>query len=250
MSFLLEICIDSVESAFSAQDAGAARVELCSALSEGGVTPSTGLINAVRSNSDILLNVLIRPRAGDFLYSDSEFSVMRHDIDIAGESGADGIVTGILLADGNIDIERTSLLVEYASPMSVTFHRAIDMSRDPIRALNDVIATGASTILSSGQARKAMDGVAILKEMVRAAGDKIIIMPGSGIDEYNIAALAASTGAREFHLSGRRTVESLMTFRRKGLAMGGNQITSEYMNRIADADKIRSVIKILEKIEI
>ena len=250
MSFLVEICIDSVESACAAQEAGAARVELCTGLSEGGLTPSLGLINAVRDNTSIALNVLIRPRSGDFLYSDNEFGVMRRDIDIAGESGVEGIVTGILMSDGNIDIERSALLVEYASPMSVTFHRAFDMSRDPLKALQDIISTGAARILTSGQARKAVDGVNVIKDLVKNAGEKIIIMPGSGIDEYNIAVLAGSTGAREFHLSGRRTAESLMTFRRKGISMGGSQMISEYSTKFADADRIRTVIKILGGIEI
>lgn len=250
MSFLVEICADSVESACIAQEAGAARIELCSALSEGGLTPSLGLINSVRSNIDIELNVLIRPRAGDFFYSDNEFGIMRRDIEIAGEAGADGIVTGILRSDGNIDAERTALLIEYAGPMTVTFHRAIDMCRDPMKALQEIIAAGATRILTSGQARKAVDGVTIIKALVEGAGDKIIIMPGSGIDEYNIAVLAGSTGAREFHLSGRRTEESLMTYRRKGISMGGSQIISEYSTRIADADRIRTVIKILAGVEI
>jgi len=250
LSFQVEICVDSVESACAAQEAGAARVELCMALSEGGVTPSLGLINSVRSNLDIKVNVLIRPRAGDFLYSDSEFGVMRRDIDIAGESGADGIVTGILKSDGNIDIERTAFLVEYAAPMSVTFHRAFDMCRDPIKALNDIIIAGSARILTSGHARKAVDGSSLIKKIVDMASDRIIIMPGGGIDEYNIAVLANLTGAREFHLSGRHNIESGMTFRRKGISMGGSQPASEYLLKTADADRIRSVINILRGIEI
>jgi len=250
LSFIIEICADSVESACTAHEAGAARVELCSALSEGGLTPSLGLINSVRSNIDIALHVLIRPRSGDFLYSDSEFSIMRNDIEIAGEAGADGIVTGILLSDGRIDIERTALLAEYAAPMSVTFHRAFDMCRDPRKALNDVILTGAARVLTSGQAKRAVDGTGLIKDLVKVAGNRIIIMPGSGIDEYNIAALANATGAHEFHLSGRRTLESLMTYRKKGISMGGGQSLSEYSTKIADADKIRSVIKILQSINI
>ena len=250
MPFLVEICVDSVESACAAQEAGAERVELCSALSEGGVTPSLGLINAVKSNLDIKLNVLVRPRAGDFLYSDTEFGVMRRDIDLAGESGADGIVAGILRSDGNIDVERTAFLAEYAAPMSLTFHRAFDMCRDPLQALNDIISTGSDRILTSGHARKAVDGYALINSLVKAASGRIVIMPGGGIDEYNIAVLANSTGAREFHLSGRRTAESRMTFRRKGISMGGSQSVSEYSTKIADADRIRSVIKILKGIEI
>lgn len=250
MSLLLEICVDSVEAACAARDAGAARVELCSALSEGGVTPSRGLIDAVRSNIDIRLHVLIRPRGGDFLYSDAEFGVMRRDIDIAGEAGADGIVTGMLTSDGKVDIDRTALLAEYAAPMSVTFHRAFDMCRDGRRALNDLIVSGCERVLTSGQASKAVDGADLLSDLVKIAGDRIIVMPGGGIDEYNIAALARITGAREFHMSARKSVESLMTFRRKGISMGGNRVISEYSWKTADEERIKTVIKILNSIEI
>lgn len=250
LSYLVEICVDSLESASNAQEAGAARVELCTALSVGGLTPSLGLLTAVRSNTDIQVNVIIRPRGGDFLYSDSEFSIMRRDVEIAGEAGADGIVTGILLSDGSIDIDRTALLAEYASPMSLTFHRAFDMCRDPDKGLDDIIFTGAKRILTSGQARKAVEGVPLIRRLVNAAGDRIVIMPGSGIDEYNIAVLANSTGAREFHLSGRHSTDSKMTYRRKSISMGGNQPESEYTLKIADIERIRSVIKILRGIEI
>jgi len=241
----LEICVDSVESAIIAESAGAGRLELCSALSEGGVTPSAGLIESVRRNTNIRMHILIRPRSGDFLYSDSEFSVMRRDIDTAGECGADGIVTGMLIREGTVDIERTSLLVEYAQPMSVTFHRAFDMTRDPVKALEDVIAAGASRILTSGQARTAIEGAGIIKSLVTTAGDRIQIMPGGGINEYNIALLATSTEAREYHLSGRQNTESRMTFRRKGIYMGDPRLQSEYTLRNADAERIRSVIMIL-----
>jgi len=248
LSFLVEICIDSVRSACIAEAAGAGRVELCSALSEGGVTPSIGLIESVKNNVNIPVHVIIRPRGGDFLYSDSEFSVMRRDIDIAGEAGADGIVTGILNKDGTVDIERTALLARFAAPMSVTFHRAFDMCRDAPRALEDVIATGAERILTSGHARNSLDGAQVIRELIASSGNRIKIMPGGGIDEYNIALLANSTGAREYHLSGRRQYESMMTFRRKGVYMGDPRLLSEYTLKTADAERISSVIKILESI--
>lgn len=248
MSLLVEICIDSVASACTAEASGAGRVELCSALSEGGVTPSIGLIEAVRNNVRIPVNVIIRPRGGDFLYSDMEFSVMRRDIERAGEAGADGIVTGILNRDGTVDIERTALLASFAAPMSVTFHRAFDMCRDPFKALEDVIATGAVRILTSGHARSALDGAKVIRELILSAGNRIIIMPGGGIDEYNVALLANSTGAREYHLSGRRHSESMMTFRRKGIYLGDKRLQSEYATKTADADTISSIIKILESI--
>ena len=248
MSLVVEICADSVESAITAESSGAGRIELCSALVEGGVTPSAGLIDSVRRNTGIKLHVLIRPRSGDFLYTDNEFSVMRRDIDTAGELGADGIVTGILNSDGSVDMERTALLAEYASPMSLTFHRAFDLCRDPKKGLEDIMASGAARLLTSGQAKTALDGAVLIKNLIKDAAGKIVIMPGGGIDEYNIALLAASTGALEYHLSGRRQRESAMTFRRKGIYMGDPRLQSEYMLKSADAERIRSVIMILKGI--
>ncbi len=246
----MEICADSVESATIAEAAGAGRLELCSALAEGGVTPSAGLIESVRRETNIRLHVLIRPRSGDFMYNDSEFSVMRRDIDTAGERGADGIVTGILRSDGTIDVERTALLAEYAAPMALTFHRAFDLCRDPKKGLEDVIATGASRVLTSGQARNAIDGASLIRSMISDAAGRIIIMPGGGIDEYNIAMLATGTGATEYHLSGRKQRESMMTFRRKGIYMGDPRLQSEYTLKSADAERISSVIMILRGIVI
>lgn len=244
----MEICTDSVESATIAEAAGAGRIELCSALTEGGVTPSAGLIEAVRRETNIRLHVLIRPRSGDFLYNDTEFSVMRRDIDTAGECGADGIVTGILRSDGSIDIERTALLAEYASPMALTFHRAFDLCRDPKKGLEDIIAAGATRILTSGQAKNAIEGASLIRSMISDAAGRIIIMPGGGIDEYNIAMLANSTGAAEYHLSGRKQRESMMTFRRKGVYMGDPRLQSEYTLKSADSERISSVIMILRGI--
>jgi copper homeostasis protein len=245
LSFLVEICVDSLESATIAEASGAGRIELCSALSEGGITPSAGLIEAVRNNISIDVNVIIRPRGGDFHYSDHDFSVMRRDVERAGEAGAEGIVTGILNRDGTVDVERTALLVEYASPMQVTFHRAFDLCREPKKALEDIISTGAARVLTSGQARTAIEGASLIKELITTAGERVIIMPGGGITEYNIALLATTTGAREYHLSGRRQTDSLMTFRRKGIYMGDARLQAEYSGKIADPDRIRSVIMIL-----
>ncbi len=246
MSFLVEICVDSIESAIIAEAAGAGRVELCSALFEGGLTPSAGLMEAVCNNISIDVNVIIRPRCGDFLYSDSDFGVMRRDIEKAGEAGAHGIVAGLLNRDGTVDVDRTTLLAEYAAPMKMTFHRAFDMCRNPKKALEDVISAGAERILTSGQSRTAIDGAKAIKELADAAGERIKIMPGGGITEYNIALLATTTGAREYHLSARRQAESLMTFRRKGIFLGDSRLQSEYSVRIADAERIRSVIMILK----
>ncbi len=245
MSLVVEICVDSVESAVVAEAAGAGRVELCSALAEGGVTPSAGLIESVRRNIGIAMHVLIRPRRGDFLYNDNELSVMRRDIELAGEAGADGIVTGMLLSDGTIDVGRTALLAEYAAPMSLTFHRAFDLCRNPTKGLEDVIAAGAARLLTSGQAKTAMTGAALIKTAIAATAGRLIIMPGGGIDEYNAAPLAVSTGAHEYHLSGRRERESMMTFRRKGIFMGDPRLQSEYLLKSADQERIAEIIEIL-----
>ena len=204
MKFKLEICVDSVESAINAQSAGADRIELCDNLIEGGTTPGYGTIISARNNLDIRLHVIIRPRGGDFLYSDLEYDIMRRDIEICGESGVDGIVTGILLPGGNIDVERTAKLIEFAYPMSVTFHRAFDMCMRSGQGLEDVIATGASRLLTSGLKNKPSDGIELIRQLVIQAGDRIIIMPGGGIDETNAALIITATKATEFHLTGRK----------------------------------------------
>jgi len=246
MKFKLEICVDSVQSATDAQEAGASRVELCGNLPEGGTTPGFGTIASARKNLDIALNVLIRPRAGDFLYSDLEFDIMCRDLDICGECGADGIVIGILMADGAIDLERTARLVELAKPMSVTFHRAFDMCTDPLKGLEDIIVSGAARLLTSGQKNTAAEGLELLKEMVKQAGQRIIIMPGSGINETNIEAIAKQTGASEFHLSARRVTDSLMTFRKEGITMGNTPGYNEFTRKVVDPDKIKRILSILE----
>lgn len=248
MQFKLEICVDSIESAVSAQSAGADRIELCDSLVEGGTTPSTGMISTVRSNLDLALHVMIRPRGSDFLYSDIEYDIMRRDIEVCGESGVDGVVFGILLQDGNIDIEHTARLIEMARPMSVTFHRAFDMCRDPFRGLEDVITTGADRLLSSGQKDKAIDGCGVLTLMTGKAGGKIIIMPGGGIDESNIEDIARSTGASEFHLTARKTIPTAMQYKKPGISMGGINSIDEFSRKVADGKAISNIIEILKLI--
>jgi copper homeostasis protein len=237
MKFKLEICVDSLESAINAQIAGADRVELCDSLAEGGTTPAFGTIISVRNNLTIGLNVIIRPRGSDFLYSDPEFDIMRRDIEICGEAGADGIVTGLLLSDGNIDIERTARLIEFARPMNVTFHRAFDMCRDALAGLEDIITAGADRILTSGQKNSAMDGSEAIKSLVARSEGRIIVMPGGGI-----------TGAKEFHMTARKEIESEMTYRRPGIHMSGIPGFSEYYRRVADIEKIANIINILKMI--
>lgn len=247
MNFKLEICVDNVQSAIDAQNAGADRVELCDNLAEGGTTPSYGTILTARKNLNIKLHVIIRPRGGDFLYTPQEYEIMLRDIEMCGELGADGIVLGILNADGTIDTERTIGLVKAASPMDVTFHRAFDMCSDPVKGLEDIILTGATRILTSGQKRSVPQGVELIRKLVSQAGERIIIMPGSGLDESNIA-MAVATGAMEFHLTGRKVVESSMIFRRDGIPMGGVPDIPEFSRKVADPEKIRKIINILNMI--
>lgn len=248
MKYKVEICVDTVESALEAQLAGADRVELCDNLIEGGTTPGPGTIQSARANLGIGLNVIIRPRGGDFLYSPIEFDIMKRDIDFCGEAGADGVVTGILRADGRVDIERTGALIEYARPMQVTFHRAFDMTPDPFAALEDIIMAGAERILTSGQKNSAAEGAALLKELLIKAGNRIIIMPGSGIGPANIESLARSTGAHEFHFSGRKTIGSGMIYRKESISMGGDSSVPEYGRKVADYTTIRAVIELLGRL--
>jgi copper homeostasis protein len=248
MDYKLEICVDSVESAINAQAAGADRVELCDNLIEGGTTPGYGSIISARNNLDIGLHVIIRPRGGDFLYSDLEFDIMRRDIETCGECGVDGIVAGILMTRGNIDVERTAKIFEFAYPMSTTFHRAFDMCSDPVQGLEDVIATGASRLLTSGMKNNTQDGIELIRQLVIQADDRIIIMPGGGIDETNVALIATATKVMEIHLTGRTTIESEMIFRRQGINMGGVPGIPEFSRKIADTDRIKSIISKLKMI--
>ena len=246
MEFKLEICVDSAISALNAQSAGADRIELCDNLGEGGTTPGYGMIISARNNLSIGIHVLIRPRGGDFLYSDTEYDIMRIDIELCGENGIDGIVTGILLPDGTIDVERTARLIEFAYPMTATFHRAFDMCADPVRGIEDVIATGASRLLTSGQQNKALDAVELIRQLVIQAGERLIVMPGGGIDETNAAQIITATKAKELHLTGRMEIDSEMIFRRQGISMGSLPGNPEFKRKIADPEKIKKIIESLK----
>ena len=192
MSRAFEICVDSPEGVIAARDGHADRVELCDNLFEGGTTPSIGAIKMARRVGGIKLHVIIRPRGGDFLYSDVEFETMRIDVEAARTARADGIVVGLLTSDRNIDKERTSELATLARPMSVTFHRAFDVCRDPFAALEDLIEIGVDRVLTSGQQVDALNGVETIKKLVEAAGDRIAVMVCGGVDESNAAEVVAS----------------------------------------------------------
>ena len=238
----IEVCANSVASALAAQAGGAARVELCSALAEGGLTPSAAAIELAREQLRIGLHVLIRPRSGDFCYDDSELAVMKRDIEFCKQAGADGIVIGVLRPDGSVDVERMRELIATARPVSVTFHRAFDMTADAFRALDDVLALGAERLLTSGKHGSAVEGKELIAELVRRAGDRLVVMPGAGVKEGNVRELIATTGAREIHLSGQKKVASRMNYRNHHVFMGVPGL-SEYEIGVTDAEKIRRVVE-------
>jgi len=238
---LLEVCVDSVESALAAEIGGADRVELCDNLVEGGTTPSAGAIEVARERLSIKLHVIIRPRGGDFLYSDTEFKVMTSDVVAAKGLGADGVVIGILNADGTVDRERTRELVEIARPMSVTFHRAFDMTRDPFEALETLVEIGVDRILTSGQEATAEKGSELIRRLVERAGERIVIMACGEIREGNVSEVIRGTGVKEIHATGFVTRESDMQFRNERVYMGGADLDAEYSIKLTSAEKIAAL---------
>lgn len=240
-SLILEVCIDSIESALAAERGGAHRIELCSDLPEGGVTPSAGLIAAVRQMVSIELSVLIRPRPGDFWYSNDEMEVMRRDIATAKQLGADCVVLGILEVNGRVDKARTRELVHLAAPAKVTFHRAFDMSSDLLRSLDDLQATGVHCVLTSGGKQSAADGVETLKRMVQAANGCVRIMAGGGIEENNVAEIVERTGVREIHASLKSSIATPMQYRNEEISLGTLR-GQEYQRIVVRQDRVRRLL--------
>ena len=238
----LEVCVDSVDSAVAAERGGAHRVELCSNLLEGGVTPSAGLIEAVRRAVSIDLCIMIRPRGGDFHYSKGEVEIMERDICVAKDRGANGIVLGMLKVDGNVNVESTRRLVELSAPMKVTFHRAFDMSADLFRALREVRTAGVHRVLTSGGRQTAAEGAETLAGLVKAADGAPTIVAASGIDETNVSALIEKTGVRQIHATLRSIVSSQMQHQNKGVFMGESK-GMEYQRLVADEHKVRSLLR-------
>ncbi len=242
MNILIEACVNSVESAVEARHGGVHRVELCDNLYDGGTTPSLGAVRAARGKLPVIgLNVMIRPRGGDFCYSLLELEIMKADLLAAGEAGADGVVFGILDRQGAVQEQQCRELVELARPMSVTFHRAFDMTFDPFAALETLIGLGVDRILTSGQRASAHDGAKLLAELVQLAGDRIVIMPGVGIDETNISPLIEATGATEYHVLAEKRLPSPMVFRNEEAFMGSDPQVSEYERLITDRERIRAI---------
>ncbi|MDR0427960.1 MAG: copper homeostasis protein CutC [Dysgonamonadaceae bacterium] len=239
----LEVCVDSLNSAITAQKAGAHRLELCSGLSEGGLTPSYAFIREVRK-LNICLNVLVRPRSGDFHYSNEEFEIMEEDIHVCGKIGCDGVVIGALNTDGTIDKERCERLIKVAHSysMSVTFHRAFDRSNDLFEALEDVIELKCNRILTSGGYESAIEGNRVISRCMEQAANRIIIMPGSGITPQNVASLLEEKGLMEIHGTFRNSYPGEMQYRNKNFK---NQ--SEYSGLYADSEQIKEILSLIDK---
>ena len=242
---LIEACVDSVPSALAAEAGGAGRVELCDNLIEGGTTPSAGTVAECRARVGIPIFMMIRPRGGDFLYSDVEYEVMRRDIAHAKELGADGVVLGLLMRDGTVDVERTRPLVDAARPLAVTFHRAIDVARDPEEALDALVAMGVDRVLTSGQAATALEGAAVIAALVRRAGGRIVILPGGGVNEDNVRQVVAETGASEVHVRGTSPMRSPMAHRNPRVSFRSTVEADDFVLKVTDAERIRRMAGLL-----
>ena len=223
--YILEIATTDYTSTMAAVAGGADRIELCTALSEGGLTPSIGLIQQCRADFEISLFPIIRPRSGDFLYSKADFEIIKQDARRCKELGCDGIVAGFLNKDGTVNKAWTSEIVELVYPLEVTFHRAFDRSRDAFEALETIIETGCQRILTSGLQPVAMQGLYLIRDLVKRADDRIVIMPGSGVRAENIQLLAEQTGATEFHSSAKSVMNSAMEFRQPAFAASAESYT-------------------------
>ena len=238
---ILEVCVDSVGNALTAQSAGAYRVEFCANLPEGGTTPSPAQIEIARKQLQIKLYVIIRPRGGDFFYNETEFEIMKSDIHFCGKTGCDGVVIGMLHLDGTIDKERNGELVRIAQQygMGVTFHRAFDRSADLFEAMETVIELGCERILSSGGYDTAIEGADVIRRLIEKAGERIIIMPGAGITPENACGLIQATGAKELHGTFRSRFPSPMQYRNEKL----RRPDEEYELLLTDAEKIKSILQ-------
>lgn len=241
----VEVAVDSVAGARAAAAAGATRLELCSSLAEGGLTPSLGLLSAVVAAVAVPVVAMVRPRPGDFLYDAAEFDVMQRDVRLLREAGAAGMVSGVLTADGRIDEPRLVELCRLAAPLPVTCHRAFDLAADADAALDALLRLGVARVLTSGQARSAHEGTAAIARTVARARGRIVVMAGAGVRDDDVAALVAATGCDEVHLSATCWHDSAMTFRRAGVPMGTPAPPGEYRLRATDGAMVARVVAAL-----
>lgn len=246
-NYILEACVDSVESALAAAEGGATRLELCSNLIIGGTTPSPWLFREIRKYTNIKIHALIRPRFGDFCYTNPEFEIIKQAVADFKEMGVEGVVIGILNPDGTVNMSQMKELMQIAGNMSVTLHRAFDVCADPFKALEQAIELGIDTILTSGQKNVCTEGAELLKELVEKSEDKVTIQVGGGVNAQVIRQMYPLTHARAYHMSGKITLDSAMKFRKKGVNMGLPML-SEFEVLRTDAEKIREAKKVLEEL--
>ena len=246
-NYILECCVDSVESAIEAEIGGANRIELCSALVIGGLSPSKALFEKVKEQVNIKIHVLLRPRFGDFCYTDFEHEIIKKEIKMFKELGADGVVIGTLKTDGSLNLEQMKELVEEAEGMSITLHRAFDMCADPFRTLEEVKELGIHTILTSGQKNSCIDGKDLLGQLIKKANREVDILIGGGVDVSVIPALYESTGATSYHMSGKVTLDSEMQYRKEDMSMGVASM-SEYQIWRTSAERVSQVKLVLEEL--
>ncbi|MER9574454.1 copper homeostasis protein CutC [Mesorhizobium sp. M0189] len=239
---LIEICVEGIDGLLAAQAAGADRVELCASLVEGGITPSFGTVRTALELATIPFHVIVRPRGGDFLYSEAEYRSMLADVRALAELGVAGVVIGCLAADGTIDEQRMSELAQAAGSLKVTCHRAFDMTRDPTEALESLIRCKVGRVLTSGQRDTALEGADLLADLVRQAGDRIIILGCGGLDPQNIAEVRRKTGVSEMHFAALKDVPSAMRYRNPKVGMGGTDLDREYRNTVTDEVLVAATI--------
>lgn len=243
---ILEICAYNIESALIAAEAGADRIELCDNINEGGTTPGPGTIISARKHLKNQLFIMIRPRGGDFYYTDTEFECMKEDVLYSKNAGADGVVFGILTREGKVDTERCKILTELAYPLKVTFHRAFDMTRDPFEAVDDIAGTGIERILTSGCRNKAEEGLELISRLVNFAAGKISIMAGSGINLQSVEKIISRTKVKEIHLSAKKYFSSEMSYINNKISMG-NKDSDEYRILKTDYDLIKQIKELMNK---
>lgn len=243
-NYILECCVDSVESAINAAKGGASRLELCSNLIIGGTTPDVALVKEIRKHTDIRIHALIRPRFGDFCYTEHEMEIMKSQICALKEAGVEGVVIGVLDEEGNLDVSKMKELLQEASGLSVTLHRAFDMCRDPFQALDEAIQLEINTILTSGQKQSAWEGRELLAELIEKAGGRIDIMAGAGISAEIIEKLIQVTKGTSYHMSGKVTLDSKMKYRKADVSMGLPSL-SEYEIWQTSEEVVRAAVEVL-----
>lgn len=241
MNCVLEVCCADIDSLIAARKGGADRVELCTGLSEGGLTPSPGLISMASSLGFREINVLIRSHGGDFIYDSGDMMIMMRDIQMAGDSGATGIVWGGLTPDGMIDMENLRSVRTFARDLNLTFHRAFDLCSDPREALEDIIKSGCTSLLTSGLAVSALKGADMIGDLRKWANGRIDIIAGAGINSFNCKAIVEKTGVKTIHATARRPVESRMKYRRSGVSMGAPD-SDEYTRLVTSAEEVSNII--------